>query len=222
MSEAAHGWSGGWKADNELAEDVDDTVCGVAEPGLKHPALEAKGLAQPGGAFSAFTSGPVEIHRGLEAPIDWKTVSRVYLRALVRWGGNHPTGASRVRLSLDGKNYSFIGLQGDNENRNMMRLVVRNRGEDAWGEELCPAGPVYLLVAKIETSPAGEDVISASIFDENRPLPDTEPQDWDVSAAKARSDESSTLGINTQLYVDQSVAVDEVVMADSYESLFGE
>jgi hypothetical protein len=220
-TEAAPGWSSGWKADQELTQVLDEEICGIIDPGLEHPALEARGVKQRGGALFV-TKGPADIYRGLEAPIDWRTPSVLYLRALVRWEGNHETGASRVLLRFD-SNSTFVGLQGDNENKNIMHLAVRNWRKDGRGEQPCPAGPVYLLVARLESSPAGEDVISASIFDENRPLPETEPEEWDVSVANARSDQSSTFCINTHVYAkDRTVSVDEVVMADSYESLFGE
>jgi hypothetical protein len=214
-----NGWSTGWKANQDLTEKIEDVEIRISANGLSHRALTAKGIRSEGGAFWTTRQGPVEIYRGLETPIAWNVDSTIYLRALVRWNRNHHSGASRLLLSLNGRG-TYIGFMGNGEDRDVMNLVVRNQGETVKGDVPYPAGQTYLIVVRIETKHRGDDIISASIFTENQSLPEGEPIDWQISVAKARSDFSEALGIETQVYLPNPlVEVDEILFAQSYQSL---
>lgn len=221
------GWSTPWMADLALTTALPETPT-VAGESLDSPAFRSRGLEPSGNRFQVPDSNAgAQVFRGLEKKISWGQNGTHYLSFLVHWTGNHSTASARLQLALGEEGTAgvfsggtFIALQSA-ETDDMMRLVVRNQGETAFGQEALRAGRVYFVVARLKTAPADlPDEVAAVVYGPADEVPVQEPEEWMATASKARTGQTVLIDLGLHVYrPNREVSFDEFRMGNTWESV---
>jgi len=228
-TEAALGWSTGWKADHALTADLPMSYS--VEAGSIDSIAFPK--AAVGGKFFQEAASNLRMYRGLSNPIDWSSEGTYYIGFMAQWTGNSSSAASRVWIRLTdtgSRGDTVIGFIGDGSNNNQMLAHLRNSGTRVSGTTAYPGAsnpadrdrtviPYYVL-AKITTVATGLDTISMSVFAPGDTVPTSEPLTWDLTAQRGRSDTTSVIGFDAQIFFGgRNAGFDKLRIADSYEDL---
>ncbi len=216
---ACQGWLSGWKADAGLTTNLAATVTNITSGSLTSDAFTSRGLSASVNKFESDITFDLSMWRKLPKTIEWSSSSVTYIRALVQWSGNHKSTTSHLGFYLDDKKTRF-GFTGDGITDNKLRLNIRNGSStDQNGTTLYDSGITYMLVAKIETVPGGNDTISLAIFEPNDVLPEIEPV-WDLTLSANRSDTTSTLGCTAKVYSpDKTGLFDELFIGETWDEV---
>jgi len=226
------GWSTGWKANNALTTNL------AASYTVQAGSIDSAANPNPasGGSFFQDAGSNLLMYRGLSNPIDWSIDGTHYLSFMTQWTGNSSSASSRVWLRLTGtsaQSDTVVGFIGDGSNTNQLLAQVRNNGTRVTGTTAYAAATdpadrdntviPYYVVAKITTVSTGLDTISMSVYAPGDTVPTSEPLTWDLSAQNGRSDTTSVIGFDAQIFFGgRNAGFDELRLGDSFTSVIPE
>lgn len=221
------GWSSPWMGDLELKVELPEDLH-VALDSLESSAFSSRGLEATGNRFRVPDSNAgARLFRGLEQKINWGESGTHFISFLVRWTGSHSTASARIQLALGEQGSTgifsgstFIGLHSA-ETDDLMRLVVRNQGETAFSKDAFPAGQVYMIVARLTTTPGNlPDEVSAVVYLPQDEIPADEPAEWMATASKVRNGLSVLVDLGLFVYrTNREVSFDELRIGDTWDSV---